>query len=86
MALRIKSSPPALDDFTPLSEYNAQTPLTFDGKGVLHQLARATIVKIPTTEFEQNAELKQLAGANATSADEDGNVHIPDVDVWATNK
>jgi hypothetical protein len=86
MALRVITAPPAIDDFIPLSEYNATTPQSFDAKGVLHQLARATTIKVPTSDYEPNSELKQLAGDNATAADPNGNVHIPDVDVWISSR
>jgi hypothetical protein len=86
MALRIITTPPAIDEFIPLSEYNATTPQSFDVKAVLHQLARATTIKVPTSDYEQNPELKQLAGDNATAADQNGDVHIPDVDVWVSSR
>ena len=86
MALRIITTPPAVDEFIPLSEYNATTPQSFDAKGVLHQLARATTIKVPTTDYEQNSELKQLAGQTATAADQTGDIHIPNIDVWVSSR
>jgi hypothetical protein len=86
MALRTIRTPPAVDDFIPLSEYNATTPQSFDAKAVLHQLARATTIKVPTSDYEQNSELKQLAGEIAPAADQNGDIHIPNIDVWVSSR
>jgi len=66
-------SPPSLDDYTPLSEHQAQTPATFfGGKPVLHYHATSAKAYLPKSQRGMLAFFPADAHAPASAeVDED---------------
>lgn len=67
-------SPPSVDDYTPLSEYQSQTPDTFvGGKPVLHFHLQAATATVPRSQcgnlaiFPADAPTAQSSEANGSA-------------------
>lgn len=87
MSLETLDAAPAVDDFTPLSEYSSQTPGTFfGGKPVLHLHAPDSTIKIANDQFDAQSDFQRLSGGSAPAASSDGHVHLSGVDVWVTSR
>lgn len=87
MALDTLNSAPVLEDFTPLNEYNSQTPGTFfGGKAVLHFHAPNSTLKIPIDQFAATSDFQRLSGGIDQPPSSDGHIHLAGVDVWVTSR
>jgi nucleotide-sensitive chloride channel 1A len=74
---------PKTEDFTPLSEHQSQTPVTFFGsRPVLHHHAPDAKLAVRKSEYEQHDVLRQIH----TSFDTDSEDVTLDVDVWITSR
>lgn len=87
MALETLDTLPVLEDFTPISEYNSQTPGTFfGGKAVLHLHAPNSTIKIPSDQFTAQSDFRRLSDNSGSAESSDGNVHLAGIDVWVTSR
>ena len=85
MALEIVESPPALQDFTLLSEHEEQTPNSFfPAKPVLHLHSPGANVKIPLEDVESQPALAGLRDEDV--AGDEGQVVIEGVDIWVSSR
>lgn len=76
---------PQVEDFTPLSQHQEQTPASFfDAKAVLHLHSPAASLKISPADLESQPALADLQDTTR-STDNDGDVLIPNIDVWVTS-
>jgi nucleotide-sensitive chloride channel 1A len=74
---------PQHEDYTPLSEHQAQTPATFFGsRPVLHCHAPGAKLAVRRSEYESNEILRQIEVSPRT---EDEGILL-DVDAWITSK
>lgn len=88
MLLTTIVSAPTIDDFTPLSEHNEQTPGSFfAGKPVLHLQAPAARLQITKDDLESQEAIKALvATTDDVAADDQGLIEVQDIDVWVTSR
>ena len=83
MSLTSTTSAPAIEDYTPLSEHEEQTPTSFFGaKPVLHLHTQKATIQISKTDLESQPALAEL---HEGSSDTD-EARIPDIDVWVTSR
>lgn len=86
MALETVQASPRSEDFTSLSQHQAQTPGTFfGGKAVLHLQSPGATIKISVDELETQPAFASLKDGGI-SADAEGYVSIANVDVWVTSQ
>jgi hypothetical protein len=88
MSLTTITTAPSVDDFTPFSEHQEQTPGSFfAGKPVLHLQAPASKLQVSKDELEANEAVKALVATTDDAAvDAEGLVEIQDIDVWVTSR
>lgn len=91
MPLESTSQAPRLEDFTPLSEHQAQTPTTFFGaRPVLHQHSSGITLSIRKADYEQSEELRELQAptrsSHAPNGVEDEDIELEGLDVWVTSQ
>lgn len=83
MTLELVTEAPRQENFTPLSEHQAQTPATFFGaRPVLHHYSPGAKLAVRKSEYEQNEVLRQI---ETDVAAEEENVLLQ-VDIWVTSK
>ena len=83
MPLDLITEAPKTEDFIPLSEHQAETPITFFGsRPVLHHHSPAARLVVRKSEYDQHDILRQIY----PSADADVEDVVFDVDVWITSK
>ena len=86
MALEAINTSPSVDEFTLLSEHQAQTPGTFfGGKTVLHLRSPGASVKISREDIESHPALLALRDPDNTTEEEELLV-IKGVDIWVTSR
>ncbi|KAF2212027.1 hypothetical protein CERZMDRAFT_97944 [Cercospora zeae-maydis SCOH1-5] len=86
-ALELLDVVPTVDDFTPISEHQEQTPGTFfDGPPVLHLHAPNTHITLPLASQQRHQPLKSLSETVSAEASQEGDTRIEHVDVWVTSK
>ena len=85
MPLELVSTAPKEEDFTPLSQHQEETPITFFGaKPVLHHHSPEAKLAVRKSEYEQNEVLQQIVAASGASAEAE-DIAV-DVDAWITSK
>jgi hypothetical protein len=83
MPLELVIEAPKKEDFTPLTEHQSQTPVTFFGsRPVLHHYSPEAKLAVRKNEYEQHDILRQIH----TSSDADSEDVILNVDVWITSR
>ena len=90
MAYNVVTTAPNTADFTPLSEHLAQTPQTFFGTSqpVLHLHSPNAKVAASKTDLISQPDFAALQsqGTERSSGDEDAQVEMGDIDIWATSR
>ncbi|KAL1593783.1 hypothetical protein SLS60_010515 [Paraconiothyrium brasiliense] len=84
-SLRHSSTPPKLDDFTPLQEHQEQTPSTFFGaKPVLYSHHAGVTISAPPGKLHSDEAFANFhTDSEGTSEDE---VLVKDVEVWVSSE
>jgi nucleotide-sensitive chloride channel 1A len=86
MALETTHTAPRVEDFTPLSQHQEQTPGTFfGGSPVLHLHSPGGQIKISPEDLETQSAIASLHD-EAPSVDNDGQAMLGNVDVWVTSQ
>ena len=85
MALRVVSSSPKPEDFTPLSDHQSETPTTFfGGKPVLYAHHAGLTLSIPRSKLQDNPAIAKFAVAPDFTDPE--NAIIKDIEVWVNSR
>jgi chloride channel, nucleotide-sensitive, 1A len=86
MALEKITTSPVINDFTPLSEHQEQTPASFFGgsKPVLHLHSPGAKIKITKDDLDTQSTIADLQ-AGTSELGEDGQISIENVDVWVSS-
>lgn len=84
MSLEAVQELPKVENFTPLSEHQQQTPGTFfGGKPVLHLRCPSASIKISKEDLELQPVIASLG--NEVSDNEE-QVIVQDIDVWVSSR
>jgi nucleotide-sensitive chloride channel 1A len=84
LALRLVSSAPTAEDFTPLQEHQTQTPSTFfGGKPVLYAQQAALTLSTQASRLSADHIFNKFTTA---PSDQAGDVLVKDVELWATSE
>lgn len=83
MAFELVTQAPKHEDFTQLSEHQAQTPTTFFGaRPVLHHYSADAKLVVRRSEYDEHDVLRQIH----TSTDSETEDVVLVVDVWITSR
>lgn len=87
MALQTVGNEPTAESFTALSEHRSQTPTSFfEGKPVLHLHRPQSRLRVARDVLARQSVLTGLQDAEVSDAVGEGEIDIPNVDVWATSR
>lgn len=82
MALRVLTTAPKSEDFTPLQEHQEQTPSTFfDSKPVLYAHYSGLTLSAPASQLQS-----ELVFSKFTSETEGDDALVKDVSVWVNSE
>jgi nucleotide-sensitive chloride channel 1A len=86
MALETINTSPAIADFTPLSEHQEATPVSFFGaKSVLHLHSAAAKLKISKDDIDSQPAIARLQD-DAAVPDDDDQITVENVDIWVSSQ
>jgi nucleotide-sensitive chloride channel 1A len=86
MALETIYTAPRVEDFTPLSQHQEQTPGTFfGGNPVLHLHSPGAQIKISPEDLETQSTIASLHDEVPPVGD-DGQATLRNVDIWVTSQ
>lgn len=84
MALRHLSTPPTVEDFTPLEEHQQQTPSTFFGaKPVLYAQHSGLTVSAPTNQLSEDAAFSKF---HSTRDEQSEDLLLRNVEIWVNSE
>lgn len=87
MAYEVINRAPQLDDFTPLSDHQEQTPGTFfGGKPVLHLHGADAQLRITNAELTTQPDFAALWDGTSHASESNETANLADIDVWVDSR
>lgn len=87
MAYEIIDRAPKLDDFTPLSEHQEQTPGTFfGGRPVIHLHCADSQLRIAKADLSAQGDFAALWDGTASASGDSETAELPSIDIWVDSR